>query len=338
MQFEERILTFVQLKTFLQSENGKLKIEDWKYRIANENKWFTPENIDKAINAIISNFLDEAKLRFWLADFTKEVIPKKVGLVLSGNLPAVGFFDMLAVVLSGNLALLKLSTSDTVLMKGLIQTLFEINPNIEKYIQIVEKLNESDAFIATGSDNSARYFEYYFSKKPNIIRKNRSSLAILNGSETEADFKALATDIFNYYGLGCRNVSKIFVPQNYDFVPFYDAIESWNTILNNNKYQNNYDYNKSVLLINGTPHYDNGFLLLTENPSLVSPISVLYYEYYNDFESVSSKIEEVKDKIQCIVGDNLPFDSISFGQSQEPSLTDYPDGVDVLAFLKSIEN
>jgi Acyl-CoA reductase (LuxC) len=262
--------------------------------------------------------------------------PKKIGLVSAGNIPAVGFFDMMASILAGHQVLIKLSNTDSVLMKKLIEKLIEINQAFEKIISIVDRLNDADAFVATGSDNSARYFEYYFSKKPNIIRKNRSSVAILTGNECRTQLANLADDIFKYYGLGCRNVSKVFVPKDYDFIPFFESIEYWNTITLNHKYTNNYDYNKALLLVNGTTHLDNGFLLVTQSENLISPISVLFFEEYDSINDLELNLNLQKDKIQCIVGENLPFETIKFGQSQSPNLDDFPDGIDIMKFLNEI--
>jgi hypothetical protein len=179
--------------------------------------------------------------------------------------------------------------------------------------------------IATGSDNTARYFEYYFRTKPHIIRKNRSSIAVLTGNETDDQLIALGKDVFSYFGLGCRNVSKLVVPEGYDFTRPLRLWEVYHDVSNHHKYVNNYDYNKSILLINGTHHFDNGFALLTPNEALVSPISVLYYATSADLAS---------DKIQCIVGSGANY--IPFGTTQEPTLTDYADNVDTLKFLTGL--
>ncbi|WP_394990285.1 hypothetical protein [Emticicia sp.] len=222
-------------------------------------------------------------------------------------------------------------------MKFIINKLFELNPDFRNYIQIVDRLNDADALIATGSDNTAKHFEYYFAKKPHIIRKNRSSIAILSGDETKTDLGNLGNDIFQYFGLGCRNVSKLYVPQGYTFDKFYEAIEYWNTICLHHKYNNNYDYNKSIYLVNRVIHLDNGFLLLKEDEALVSPISVCFWETYNDEEHLKTLIENKRDKIQCIVSKGGYFEnSYSFGEAQMPKLDDFADGVNTMEFLKNI--
>ena len=214
----------------------------------------------------------------------------------------------------------------------------EIEAEFKDKIIYVDRLNDADAYIATGSDNTARYFHYYFSKKPNIIRKNRTSVAVLTGTESTEELVNLGSDMLQYFGLGCRNVSHLFVPAGYDFTKFYESIQSFDqTYLNHHKYFNNYEYNKSVLLINRTLHYDNGFLMITENPSLVSPISVVYYETYEDIEDVQEEITRNREKIQCAVGNShLLLDLLPFGKAQEPAISDYADSVDTMAFLSQL--
>jgi hypothetical protein len=239
---------------------------------------------------------------------------------------------MMTIVLSGHACVAKISSQDSALMLALIEKLLKINPNLE--IRVADKMNEVDALIATGSDNSAKYFEYYFRNKPHIIRQNRTSIAILDGNETEEDFLSLGKDITDYFGLGCRNVSKIYVPLGYDFTKFYDSIEPLGDIFYHNKYKNNYDYNKSIYLVNGIHHYDNGFMILTKNEALVSPISVIFYEEYQNVKELEQVISENKNKIQCVVSKNAWFEkSFNFGDAQKPKLWDYADGVDTMAFL-----
>lgn len=343
MLLKDRIATFVKLGEFLTNELNIEQIKEWRVRARNENGWFTDDNVRLSVENIVKYYLDKDIL----TDFALKYLenensinenPKKVGLVLAGNIPMVGFHDMLSVVISGNVALLKLSSSDSVLMKLLIYQLFEINPEIKNYIKIVDKLNDADAFIATGSDNSAKYFEYYFSSKPNLIRKNRTSVAVLNGNEAKSELANLGNDILQYFGLGCRNVSKLFVPIGYNFEKFFEAIEYWNTIVLHHKYNNNYDYNKSIYLVNKVPHFDNGFFLLKEDEGLVSPISVCFYETYENESDLREKLSAVSEKIQCIVSQNGEFDGgFKFGEAQSPSIFDFADGIDTMKFLCSFE-
>ena len=257
---------------------------------------------------------------------------------MAGNIPAVGFHDALSVLISGHTLMAKLSSDDAVLIPELLDLLIEIEPAFKEYIEFAERLNQADAYIGTGSDNTARYFHYYFAKKPHIIRKNRNSVAVLTGNESEKDLFALGKDMLQYFGLGCRNVSHLFVPEGYDFTKFYESIQpSDSTYLNHYKYFNNYEYNKSVLLINRTLHYDNGYLMMTENEALVSPISVIYYQTYKQIDAVKEQLASQVEKVQCIVGQDIAIENlIPFGKSQQPELSDYADAVDTMKFLEAL--
>lgn len=339
MQLKKQILTFSQLGDFFLDKTNDDQIKALTSAARNENAWFTEDNVRLSLENIAKVFLNTQFLERFVAKHqpNEGKTPKKVGIVMAGNIPAVGFHDLLCVVLSGNIALIKLSSSDSVLMKFIINKLFEFSPDFRNFIQIIDRLNDSDALIATGSDNTAKHFEYYFAKKPHIIRRNRSSVAILRGDETRTDLGNLGNDIFQYFGLGCRNVSKLYVPQGYTFDKFYEAIEYWNTICLHHKYNNNYDYNKSILLVNGVKHLDNGFLLLKEDEALVSPISICFWETYNDEAHLNTLIESKADKIQCIVSkDGFYPNSYSFGEAQMPKLDDFADGIDTMEFLKGV--
>jgi hypothetical protein len=336
MNLSERVATFVQLGNFLKEAQNTSELPEIAQKAFYSNHWFTPENASKSLQAIADDYLNEEKLSAWIKGYnvTTET-PKNVGVVMAGNIPAVGFHDLLCVLLSGHHLLAKLSTPDFVLINYLIQKIIEINPKFSDRIHVSERLNQADAFIATGSSNSARYFEYYFSKKPHIIRRNRSSVAILTGEETTGDLDKLGHDALDYFGLGCRNVSTLFVPENYDFIPFLQRMDPLAfQFTSHHKYNNNYDYNKSIYLINGVPHFDNGFLLLTENEGLVSPISTLYYQTYPDSETLAGKLDALSDQIQCVAAKNGFYPgSVPLGQTQRPGLSDYADGVDTMAFL-----
>lgn len=339
MNLSDRIATFVQLGHFLKNPENTSELQEIIDKAFYSNHWFTPENGTKALQAIANEYLNEEKLSAWIKGYnvtTEEA--KNVGVVMAGNIPAVGFHDLMCVLLSGHRILAKVSTPDFVLINYFIQKIIEINPGFSERILISERLNQADAFIATGSSNSARYFEYYFSKKPHIIRKNRSSVAILTNRETEADLRALGHDVLDYFGLGCRNVSTVFVPEHYDFIPFLNVLEPMAfEFTSHHKYNNNYDYNKSIYLINAVPHLDNGFLLVTPNEGLVSPISTLYYQTYSDLKKLEENLGTVSDKIQCIASkDGFYPGSVSLGNTQHPGLSDYADGIDTMAFLLSI--
>ncbi len=303
------------------------------------NAWFTPASVEKAVTSI-GKMLNKNDLLNWLNRYKLNFSAnKKVGLVLAGNIPMVGFHDVLYVLITGNHALIKASSQDSRLIKQVLNRLAAIEPAFANQYTFIERLADFDAVIATGSNNTSRYFEYYFSKVPHIIRKNRNSLAVLTGNETKEQFYELGHDIFDYFGLGCRNVAKVFVPKFYDFVPFFEAIEPYNQIINHHKYNNNYDYNKSIYLVNRDKHLDNGFLLLKEDKAMVSPLAVLFFEYYDDLDSLQEKLKLESENIQCIVSDaplNVSNQVVNFGQSQQPALWDYADGVDTMDFLTKL--
>ena len=304
------------------------------------NAWFTPRNVEHAVKSI-GKMLNKEDLTTWLSryqiDYNKD--SKKVGLILAGNIPLVGFHDVLCVLISGNQALIKASTQDARLINYVLNMLVKIEPEFQSRYSFVERLENFDAVIATGSNNTSRYFEFYFSKVPNIIRRNRNSVAVLTGNETTEQLYKLGRDIFDYFGLGCRNVSKLLVPESYDFIPFFEAIQPRYTIINHHKYNNNYDYNKSIYLVNKDKHLDNGFLLVKEDERMVSPLSVVFYEQYKDLASADAFLERESEKIQCIVSSadvKASNQVVGFGESQQPALWDYADGVDTMDFLTKL--
>ncbi|WP_313807947.1 acyl-CoA reductase [Flavobacterium sp.] len=352
MSQKEIIGAFTDLGQFLSqfSEKENIKNPEVKFNDAfyedfialialsqSHNGWFTPEQVYFSIQSW-AEALTEKNLNEWLSkyDFSK-VQPKTVGLILAGNIPLVGFHDFLSVLVSGHKVMVKMSSNDQKLLPFLAKYLIAVQPELETKINFVEgKLESFDAVIATGSNNTARYFEYYFKDKPSIIRKNRNSVAVLNGKETKEDLTRLGEDIFRYFGLGCRNVSKIFVPKGYDFKAFFEAIFLYGDIIHYEKYANNYDYNKAVFLMSLFPLLDNEFLTLKEDSSYASPISSVFYEFYDDIESVKTRLKNDSEMIQCIVSDNLIENSIPFGQTQKPKLWDYADNVDTVKFALSI--
>lgn len=333
MTLENRIEAFIALGKQLQNLTPEDR-QAWAQSAMSRNTWFTEENVSCALNGIIQ-MLEEQYLREWLYPYhLKQVTPKKVGVVMAGNIPLVGFHDFLAVLISGHYLLAKLSSNDEPLMKRLADMLVGIEPAFANQMEFVDLLKESDAIIATGSDNTARYFEYYFASRPHIIRKNRSSIGILTGHEETEELRALGEDIFRYYGLGCRNVSKVFVPVGYKFDKFFEANEHRQSLLDHHKYQNNYDYNKSILLVNAVPHFDNGFMLVQEAQGLVSPISVLFYETFASLTELRGKLRDLKEKTQVVVSAHGWLEeSLAFGQAQSPMVWDYADGVDTMQFL-----
>ncbi len=298
------------------------------------NGWYTPENVYFSIQCW-AKALTEENLDKWLSAYNLQINePKNVGLILAGNIPLVGFHDFLSVLISGNNVLIKTSSNDQFLLPFLAKYLIAIEPELSQRITFVEgKLENFDTVIATGSNNTARYFEYYFKNKPSIIRKNRNSVAVLNGEETTEQLVALGEDIFRYFGLGCRNVSKLFVPKGYSFNAFFEAIFEYQDVIHYEKYANNYDYNKAVFLMSNFKLLDNGFLTIKEDSSYASPISSVFYEFYENLDEIKMRLESESEQIQCIVSNNLIENSIDFGQTQKPNLWDYADNVDTISFL-----
>ncbi|MFT5764772.1 MAG: hypothetical protein ACI8X3_002204, partial [Saprospiraceae bacterium] len=309
MKLSERINVLAYLGAYLKKGNELLDaaIELTYFH----NRWFIIENTQKAIEAISTAFLQKEVLEKWVSDYDipEKNTAKKVGLILAGNIPLVGFHDIMSVFVAGHIAKIKLSEKDKHLMPHFIKVMAEVDDRVNTYFEITERLLGFDAVIATGSNNSARYFDAYFGKYPNIIRKNRNAVAVLTGKETPEDFKALGIDIFQYFGLGCRNVSKIYVPEAYDFDPLLEALHEYNEIVLNDKYKNNFDYNYTLLILNSVAHKSNGCILMTEGQPLQSRIAQLHYEYYKDENDLKSKLDSVKEEIQCIVSnpmDGLP--------------------------------
>ena len=304
------------------------------------NGWFTLENVLFSLEQW-SNALTEKNLQKWLSKYNfQQVESKTVGIIMAGNIPLVGFHDFISVLISGHKVLVKQSSNDKLLLPVIADYLKAIAPEWKEKIEILpdsadgaSKMTNFDAVIATGSNNTARYFEYYFAGKPSIIRKNRNSVAVLTGKETPEELSALAEDIFRYYGLGCRNVSKLYVPKDYNFNAFFEAIYNWNPIINQAKFANNYDYNKAVYLMSQFKLLENGFLILKEDRSLSSPIATIFYERYEDLDAVKKELNSRKEEIQCVVGKNVNENEVAFGETQHPHLWDYADNVDTLAFL-----
>lgn len=337
MNLQKRLNAFVQLGIKLQ-QLDEILLDEWCFRSQSLNKWFDEKSVKKAIQGIIE-LLDKKRLETFIQHYQFTENPKKIGVVMAGNIPAVGFHDYLCVLLCGYELYAKLSSQDSYLLKAIHQILIEIEPDFAEKVHFTDKIvmTDIDAMIATGSDNSARYFEQYFSKVPNIIRKNRTSCAIMTGEETTQDFYELGKDIFEYYGLGCRNVSKLYVPKGYDFVPFLDELMKYQSVAFHPTYENNYTYNKSVYLVNKEKHLDTGFLLLRESEELVSPIGVLYYEEYDKIEDVKNTLTTLQEKIQCVVcKDNFIEGSQQFGQAQCPKIDDFADNVDTMKFLLNL--
>ncbi len=332
MNLQKRIDLLKGLGEYISSNDDAWKAA--KEKAYQQNTWFIPQFIELATNAIANTFLPGKVLQAWAKNYNipeQNSAPKNVGIVMAGNIPLVGFHDFLCTFISGHRQTIKPSSKDEVLISHLVQYLHTLDASTKDLVSFSERLKGCDAYIATGSNNSARYFDYYFSKYPHIIRRNRTSVAILSGNESTAELEKLADDVYQYFGLGCRNVTKIYVPQQYDFLPLIEAFRKYNYLSDHSKYMNNYDYQMAVLILNKKFYMTNGSIILLEDPGIFSPISQLNYEYYSNIGEVSGKLQQQQD-VQCIVGKN----EIPFGQAQLPCLTDYADGVDTLKFLLTL--
>ncbi|MET0467027.1 MAG: acyl-CoA reductase [Chitinophagaceae bacterium] len=332
MNLRQRISLLDQLGSYMRSE-----AEDWvaiKDRASRENGWFTPEFVEMACRQVADAFLQKEILEKWTAAYQlpdENPAPKSVGIVMAGNIPLVGFHDLLCVFISGHIATIKTSSKDKVLLPHLAGKLAEWDKSVSQLIVFAERLAGCDAYIATGSNNSAGYFDYYFRKYPNIIRRNRTSVAVLTGRESRTELEYLADDVYAYFGLGCRNVTKLYVPEEYNFEPLLNAFRKYHHLFDHHKYKNNYDYNLALHLLNNKFYMSNDSILLVEEKSVFSPISQLNYEFYAEADALKDSMTG-NDDLQCIVGSAYT----PFGSAQKPRIDDYADGVDTMAFLKGI--
>ncbi len=323
MERVDRVKYFIEILKNLSAE----EFEELSLKAANENPWFTRKSVRQSIDGIIY-MLDGNKIDKWLSEYHPSNSKKNVGLVMAGNIPMVGFHDLLSVFISGHNARIKLSHQDSVLMKWVVGIL---NEDENESIQILDKLNDFEAVIATGSSNTSRYFDYYFGKYPHIIRKNRTSLAVLTGGESDEDLHNLGEDVFSYYGLGCRNVSALRVPEGYSIERLATAWGDFSEVIQHHKFANNYDYNKSIFLVNREDHLDFGYALIKPSAELFSPISVIHYDYYSNESEIEDLKRSDEEKIQCVVGKD-----VNYGKAQKPELWDYADGVDTMKFLQDL--
>lgn len=328
MNLEERITLLVKLGKYLAKGNPDLEVI--KKESFDKNKWFTEEFINLSIKNIVEQFLDPIKLNSWINYYSIDdnINPQKIGIVMAGNIPMVGFHDFLCAFITGHHQFIKLSEKDNVLLKHIIDTLYHWNPKVCNVVKISEMLKDCDAYIATGSNNSARYFNYYFGKYPSLIRTNKTSVAIMTGDESIEDLGLLADDVFCFFGLGCRNVTKIFVPDGYNFENLLHAFDKYRYFSDISKYKNNYDYNLALLIMNNLIYMSNENIILVENKNVFSPVSVLNYSFYKNKPTIEDDLK-IDENIQCIVGDGY----IPFGQAQQPGLFDYADNRDTIQFL-----
>lgn len=346
MTLRERIAAFAELGDVILTKRKDLQpakgLWDSVSSANQQNAWFTPEFCTLALESIAKHWLSGGTLTGWLSNYPSlsagVANPKRIGVVMAGNVPLVGFHDLLCVLITGNTCICKVSSKDGGLIQALANALISIEPRFGSMVAFTEdKLSGFDGIIATGSDNSARYFDYYFRNFPSIIRRNRHSIALITGTETREQLGLLANDIFLYFGLGCRSVSKVLVPQGYDFNPLVESMDPFRHLANHHKYSNNYMYSKTLLLMNGLEHIDNGFLILTPSEQLGSPIGVLYYQYYHSFADAADYAARNSDGLQCVVSvsEQIP-QAIAPGQSQFPGVSEYADRRDTISFLCSM--
>jgi len=331
MDLQQRIKLLCRLGEYIKNDGPAW--QEVKQQAYYENGWFTPEFLQHAASQIVEQFLNETLLVNWTQHYniSEPAAPKNIGIVMAGNIPLVGFHDFLCVFISGHQQTIKPSAKDAILLKHLVQRMYTEEIQTQNYIGFAPMLKGCDAYIATGSNNAGRYFEQYFSNYPHIIRKNRTSVALLTGEETSDELSLLADDIHIYFGLGCRNVTKVYVPENYNFEKLLNAFDPYLFFADHHKYKNNYDYQLSIMLLNNQYYMTNGATLLAENESIFSPISQLYYEFYNDAAVVEDFLKQ-NASVQCIIGKQ----SLPFGEAQRPSLYNYADGVDTMGFLSSL--
>jgi hypothetical protein len=328
MNLDERIYLMEKLGNYLIGDDEKL--ESVKQKAFEKNKWFTGEFVNLAMKNISTQFLNRNKLENWISYYhiDDNIKPKTVGIVMAGNIPLVGFHDFLCVFISGHKQSIKLSEKDSILMMHIIEKLTEWNEEVASMVQVADFLKNCDAYIATGSNNSSRYFKYYFGKYPSVIRGNKTSVAIVTGNETGRELELLADDVHIYFGLGCRNITMLYVPVDYDFVPLLDAFKKYGYFTDHTKYKNNYDYNLALLIMNNKLYMTNESIILFENENIFSPVSQLHYNFYKD-KNVTLNDLKKNENFQCIVGNGL----IEFGDAQQPGLFDYADGTDTMEFL-----
>ena len=353
MHLKQRLFAFVSLGSFLNEFLHAETIENTDNELIDElnnlvqnihfhNPWFTPKFVREALTGI-AKMLEKEKLEQWIEKYyqIEERLnsPKQISVIMAGNIPMVGFHDALCVLLSGNKLIAKLSSDDNKLIPFLFKVLVRFEPEFANYFRFEDGIvKDADAFIATGSNNSARYFEHYFGKYPHIIRKNRSSIAIITGKETDEELAALGKDVFYYFGLGCRNVSLLLIPENFSIVRLLDNFRSYDWMAEHNKYMNNYDYRRSIALLNKTHHFDNGFLLLFEKLDVHANIGSLHYNYYENENNLKSKLGSFDKQLQCIVGNESDLCNATFGKAQYPEIDEYADGVDTMKFLLTLNH
>jgi len=340
MNLDERIDALIKLREALVNQEERLMAH--AHRTESNNPWFTKQHIKWSINQIVHQFLDRDKIHAWLENYSMpiQLDSKQVGIVMAGNIPLVGFHDMLCCFITGHKSMIKLSDKDPYLVPYILTLLKEANPDTASYFELVQKLENYDAVIATGSNSTAVHFEYYFKNVPHIIRRNRNAVAVLQDDVADASIEKLGEDVFLYFGLGCRNVSKIYLPESFNTDRLFENFTKHQEVIHHGKYRNNFDYNVAIFMLNKMPYLESGFFILKEDKQIASRIACLHYERYDDRETLISHLLNEKEQIQCVVSD-LQVESLKtvpFGESQIPSLLDYADDADTLDFLINLSN
>jgi len=304
-----------------------------------QNPWFTEKEIDRSIEAILAGYLDETSLVKWLMRYpVQDCNPhQSIGIVAAGNIPLVVFHDILCAFASGCHACIKLSEKDQVLPSRWLDRVKELSPNHFSF-ERVTTMPAVDKYIITGSSLALDHYHKYLKGKPAILRGHRNSIAVLNGSESDEALCRLGEDVFSYYGLGCRSVTKLYLPLHFDIRKLIETWESKYSYLTDlNVYYRNYEYQKAIKLVNRIPFLDGGFALFEISHSIAPAISTVYYEYYNDLDDLHFKLEDHKGKIQCVCSD-LVLDgwvTHAFGSAQTPCLWEYQDDLDTMEFLQN---
>lgn len=340
MNLEDRIKILAAAGKAINNDLQANRLDDLFYKVANENPWFIKEYVTKALKNAAENYLSLEKLNDWASQYKIVSKSKIIGLIPAGNIPLVGLHDLICVFISGNISYIKPSSKDSSLLHYIVNTILELEPKAREYIQFVDRLEKFDAVIATGSNNTHRYFEHYFGKYPSVLRRNRTSVGIISKNTSEFELRNLCDDIYEYFGLGCRSVAKLFIEEGFDITKLLDQTKDYEWLGNQNKFYNNYMYNKSVYLVNRVSHFDTGFSLFKEDEGFHSPISVTFFEYFKSIESVNAKLIELDENLQIVVGNNdfdLDLKLVPFGGGQKAGLKDYADNIDVMDFLLQLD-
>lgn len=297
------------------------------------NPWFIKTFVLQALG-VWADALTENGVDKWLKSYPQGKTAKNISVIGAGNIPLVAFHDCISVLASGHNLWLKCSTDDEILLPFIINRLLSFEKSLENSLELkTQGLQKADALIATGSNNSARYFEYYFRHMPMILRKNRSSVAVITDEVSNETLESLADDMFSYFGKGCRSVGKLFVPENFNIQRVFENSVKYSYFKNHNKYVNNFDYHRAIYLMNQDKFLENDFFVIRESDKMHAPVGVCFYERYSDLDKVKEKVNALSDELQVISGLD---ESAAIGCNQMTTLLDYADGVDTMEFLQGV--